>query len=206
MRSQRGSESTGEAMPPIELEYLAIGGGIAIVLLATFMIWRRRVQASLSRRLGQASIDALSNILIPNGEGGEIHIEHALLTGRGVIVIDIKDIEGNVFGSDSMQDWTVISDKRRFTFSNPQPALYDRLAAVARLIPEVPVTGYVAFTSHAEFSKGCPTNVILLDELLHDLRAEKRGAGDPAVDAFYPHWDRLRDEAVATQFGHLLKD
>ncbi len=193
-------------MPPIAIEYVALAGGVAIVLLVALWIWRRRVLRSLSRRLDQVSIDSLSNILIPNGEGGEIHIEHALLTGRGVIIIDIKDIEGNVFGSDSMQDWTVISDKRRFTFSNPQPALYDRLAAVARLIPDVPVTGYVAFTSHADFKKGCPTNVILLDDLLDDLRAEKKDAQGPAVDAFYPHWDRLRDEAVATQFGHLLKD
>ena len=35
-----------------------------------------------------------------------------------------------------MQDWTVISDRQRYTFSNPQPGLYDRMAAVKRLLPD----------------------------------------------------------------------
>ena len=37
---------------------------------------------------------------------------------------------GAVFGGDQMIEWTVIGKKRRFTFANPQHALYDRMAAV----------------------------------------------------------------------------
>jgi len=186
---------------------LILIAGAAILLLVVGIVgWRLRGRRSLPRRIQQVSVDSLSNILVPNGEGGEIHVEHALLTHRGVVVIDIKDVTGNVFGSDSMQDWTVISDKRRFTFSNPQPALYDRLAAIRRLMPDVPVTGYVAFTSRAEFTKGRPSDVITLDALLEELHAERKTAPAQAVDAFYPYWHKLRDEAVSTQVGHLLRD
>jgi len=186
--------------------HLGIAGGVLLILILIAVIWRRRTRRSLPYRIGQASVDALSNILIPNGEGGEIHIENALLTRRGVVVFDIKNVDGNVFGSDAMQDWTVISDQRRFTFSNPQPPLYDRLAALSRLMPDVPVTGYVAFTANAEFTKGCPSNVILLDDLLDELKLENRAADAPGIDEFLPQWDRLRDEAVDTQVDHLLKD
>ncbi len=44
--------------------------------------------------------------------------------------LEVKDIDGAVFGSDKMSDWTVIAAKRRYTFPNPQHALYDRIAAV----------------------------------------------------------------------------
>ncbi|TDJ47497.1 MAG: hypothetical protein E2O52_03065 [Gammaproteobacteria bacterium] len=183
-----------------------IVGGVALLVLLAGLIraWLRR-NRSLEQRLGQVSADTLSGILIPDGDDGEIHIEHALLTHRGVLVIDIKRVEGNVFGSDSMHDWTVISDTHRFTFSNPQPALYDRMAAIRRLMPNVPVTGYIAFTNRAEFSKGQPSNVVMLDELLDALRAEQKTAQVKSVDAFYPHWSKLRDEAVTAQVGQLLK-
>ncbi|MFQ5610203.1 MAG: nuclease-related domain-containing protein [Gammaproteobacteria bacterium] len=188
-------------------EHLGLLIGAALLLLGALVwAWRRRARRSLPRRLRSVSVDALSNILIPTGDGGEIHVEHALLTHRGVIVIDIKDVQGNVFGSDSMQDWTVIAENRRYTFSNPQPALYDRLAAIMRLMPEVPVAGYIAFTNRARFTKGRPTSVMPLDALLDELQAEMTASRTKTIDAFYPYWKKLRDEAVATQVGQLLKD
>jgi len=185
--------------------YSLAAAAAALLLLVSLFFWWLRARRSLPHRLRQASIDRLSNILVPDGDGGEIHIQHALLTARGVVIIDIKEVTGNVFGSDSMQDWTVISDKRRFTFSNPQPALYDRLAAVRRLIAEIPVTGFIAFTQRAEFTKGRPTNVILLDELLDELQAEIKDS-TASTDSFFAEWTKLRDEAVTTQVGQLLKD
>lgn len=187
-----------------QLIYSGLGVAAALLILI-IIIWRWRAGRSLQKRLEQCGVELLSNILIPNGEGGEIHVEYVLLTRTGVVVIEIRDVEGNVFGSDSMQDWTVISDKRRFTFSNPQPALYDRLAAVRRLIAEIPVTGFIAFTQRAEFTKGRPTNVILLDELLDELQAEIKDS-TASTDSFFAEWTKLRDEAVTTQVGQLLKD
>ena len=189
----------------IEPIYLAVGAGI-VLLVAVLGVWRWRAGRTAAMRLKQAGIESLSNILIPNGEGGEIHVEHVLLTRTGVVVVEIKDVEGNVFGSDSMQDWTVISETRRFTFSNPQSAFYDRVAAVRRLLPDVPVRGYIAFSHKAQFTKGMPSNVIAFEGLLEELHDETKSTAADAVEPFYPQWTRLRDEAVSTQVGHLLKD
>ena len=184
---------------------LAIAAAAATAtLVLVLVVWLRYRRRSQARRLRKAGADMLSDILVPNGDGGEIHIEHVLLSPRGVILIDIKDVAGNVFGSDSMQDWTVISAKRRFTFSNPQQPLYDRLAAIRRIVTGVPVEAYVAFTPGAEFSKGRPANVALLDVLLDELIAEMREETLP--DDYRVQWDKLREEAISTQVGHLLKD
>jgi len=184
---------------------LGVAAAASVALLGLMLLaWLRHRRHALMRRMRRAGVDMLSDILVPNDDGGEIHIEHVLLSPRGVVLIDIKNVDGNVFGSDSMQDWTVISAKRRFTFSNPQQPLYDRLAAVRRLVTGVPVEGYVAFTSGAEFSKGQPSNVAVLDALLEELTAEMRA--DPLPEDYRVGWDKLREEAIATQVGHLLKD
>jgi len=54
---------------------------------------------------------------------------------------------------------------KRFTFSNPQPALYDRIAAVRQIVRQVPVAGKVVFLDGATFTKGVPGMVANLDEL-----------------------------------------
>ena len=190
----------------LQNEWLLPSIGVVFVLAVVLVVmYRRRVARDPERRLRAAANDFLSGFIIPNGDDGEIHIEYALLTQRGIIVVDLKDVDGNVFGSDSMQDWTVISDRRRFTFSNPQYPLYDRLAAIKRAAPEVPVTGYVAFMHRAHFNKGKPSDVILLETLIDELQREKKSADRDKLSAWLPQWDYLRETAVTAQVDHLLK-
>lgn len=187
------------------IDLLIVGGIFILALILTLVLVRMRSSKNIDAMIKSAGNEMLSNFLIPDGNGGEIHIEYAVLAPRGVVVIDIKDIKGHVFGSDAMQDWTVIADNRRYTFSNPQHALYDRMAALKRLLPDVPVTGFVAFTEDADFSKGKPSNVAALDKLVADLQKEKRARRAESLDRFLPNWDRLRHEAVAAQVGQLLR-
>ena len=182
-----------------------VGALVLVVLLAGIVIYQKRKSQRPEQRLRSAVTDVLSGFLIPSGDEGEITVEHALLTHRGIIIVDIKDVEGNIFGSDSMQDWTVISDERRFTFGNPQFALYDRLAGVRRIMADIPVTGYVVFTNRGRFNKGQPSDVILLDTLISDLKTDGRDKDSSTVRSWQPQWDLLRETAVTMQVDHLLK-
>lgn len=185
---------------------LPMAGALFLLMVVGIIVYRRRAGRSAERRLRAVANDFLAGFIIPDGDDGEIHVEYALLTVRGIIIIDVKDVDGNVFGSDSMQDWTVISDKRRFTFSNPQYALYDRLAAIKRLVPDIPVTGHVAFMKNAHFNKGQPSDVILLDTLIDELQREKKPNSGDIISAWLPQWDLLRETVVVTQVGHLMKN
>lgn len=181
--------------------------GIVILVLAIVLaqlIFKRKAEEPPAR-FRKVSKAYLSHFLIPDGQGGEIHIEHALLCPRGIVIIDVKDVAGNIFGSDAMQDWTVITGKSRFTFANPQNGLFDRTAAVAHLLPDVPVKGYVAFGARGKFTKGLPGHVVGLDQLVRELAAELRSGGE-AIDAYWPAWEKLRDAAVVAQVGRLIED
>jgi hypothetical protein len=182
------------------------GGALVLVIGAGVWIWhlRRRRRRDIDRRLREACRGVLANFVIPDGNGEEIQVQYALLTGRGILIIDIKDVEGHVFGSEAMQDWTVIADDRRFTFANPQPGLWDRVAAVKRLTPEVPVTGFVAFTGRARFTKGQPRSVTLLEPLLQELEKEAAAGPRGSDDGYLAPWERLRQAANSARMDHLL--
>ncbi len=149
--------------------------------------WPRKIQDVISC----VSDKSLRDIVIPDGAGGQIHLDYLLLTSKGLVVLDIKDVGGNVFGSNKMDNWTVIASNDRLSFRNPQGPLYDRVAAVKSLANEVPVTGRIVFTERARFPKGTPDHVVQLNTLLVVFNADTLARSDSVLEAFYPHWERV---------------
>ena len=186
-------------IPADQSTWLIAGGAIIVLLLIWLVIRRRAAGDHLTRVLDDISYDRVDGILIPNGDEGEIQIDHLLLTARGLLIVDIKDVAGIVFGSDKMEQWTVISNKRRFTFTNPQPALYDRIAAVRQIVRQVPVEGRLVFLDEAKFTKGVPQYVAGLDELQAEFGEPDKAAGKFKIEAFKPHWDLIRKAALGSQ-------
>jgi hypothetical protein len=175
--------------------------GPVIALLALLSIWlvyrsRQGRSRTVEGVLQEIGYDRINNLIIPNGDDGEILIDYLLLTSQGLLIVDIKDVEGTVFGSDKMQDWKVIGADRRYTFSNPQPALYDRIAAVRHIVRQVPVAGRILFKDGAEFTKGVPGLVCNLADLLEQFGEKNKSAAKVKVEAFKPHWDLIRKAAL----------
>ena len=169
-------------------------------LLIIWLIYRlvRGRRGPLQRLLDDIAFERIEALVIPNADEGEIQVDHLLLTSQGLLILEIKDVKGIVFGSDKMQDWTVISDERRYTFSNPQPALYDRIAAVRQVVRQVPVAGRILFLDGAEFTKGVPGLVCTLDELSMEFGEPDKKAAKFKIEAFRPHWDLIKKAAIAT--------
>jgi len=188
-------------------EYAELLVAIGIVLLlAIWILYRRRNSGNrLKKILDEISHDRIDNLLIPNGDEGEIQIDHLLLTSQGLVIVDIKDAVGTVFGSDKMKEWAVISGGRRYTLANPQAALYDRIAAVRHIVRQVPVAGRILFLDGAEFPKGVPSLVSNLDKLFEEFGDADKSAAQVKINAFRPHWDLIRKEALGTQVDQLLR-
>ncbi len=80
-----------------------------------------------------------------------------------------------------MSDWTVMGRGRRYTFDNPQPALYDRIAAVKALVGDFPVEGRLLFSNLGKFTKGMPKYVMMLDGIEVEFPAVDRSLKGPAL-------------------------
>lgn len=172
---------------------------LVLALLALWLVQRRKSKRplSLSGVLDNVAFERVEGMIIPDADDGEIQIDYLLLTAQGLLIIHLKDVVGAVFGSDKMQDWTVIGTNRRFTFGNPQPALYDRIAAVRHIVRQVPVTGRILFLDGAEFTKGVPGLVCNLQQLLDEFGEPDKSAASFKVEAFRSHWQKLMKHAVA---------
>ena len=107
----------------------AIGLSVAVVfvLALIYYVWRAIRRRGDRRRLHESiisiGVEHLRDVLVSDGMEGSMHIDYLLLTSRGVVVIDLRDVKGNIFGGDQMTDWTVMNGASRTTFTNPQHAL-----------------------------------------------------------------------------------
>ena len=173
---------------------IAAAAGVVVVLAALlgWWLWRRNRGPEIARALEAVAIDRLQNVLVPDGMGGHIQVEHLLLTGQGLVVIDAKSFVGTIFASERMAEWTVIGKQGRFTFPNPLGTLYDRVAALRQLVRDVPVAGHVLFAGGADFTKGRPRDVLSAAELTELYHRPDAADLERLLVAFEPHWDRVK--------------
>ena len=179
----------------IDSEWLATGA--VFLLLGTggylaYGAYQRRVRRQgLLARLERVAYEAAHQVLVPDGMGGFIHIDHLLLTARGIVLLDTRRVAGLIFGGDQMSEWTVMG-RRRYTFDNPQPALYDRIAAVKALVGDVPVEGRLVFSNHGKFTKGKPKYVSMLDGLEVEFSpADRSQTNFPEYPQYLEAWKKL---------------
>jgi hypothetical protein len=173
-------------------------GVIAVALLALLgsRAWvLRRRDARRVARVTAGAADYLRNVLVPDGNGGDYHLDFVLLTSRGVVIIDMRDFSGIVFGGDQMTAWTLMSGPSRTTFVNPQAGLYDRIASVKAIATDTPVEGRIVFTKRAKFPKGLPRFTVMLDSVAAEFPRLGAAELEIAVAKYRPGWTRLKEAA-----------
>ncbi|HEY0942196.1 MAG TPA: NERD domain-containing protein [Steroidobacter sp.] len=186
---------------PDQIPFWAIPAAVAAAVVALFvwlylLVRAYRYRKAIDAAIASVAYEMLKNVLIPNGNGGQIHVHYLLLTQRGLLVADLLDRPGAIFGGDQMLEWTAIGKKQRYTFPNPQHALYDRMAAVRLLTGEVPVEGRLLFTLRSEFPKGKPRNVLRIDDLTDDFPPVDKARGNITA-AFGDVWANVKRHAEA---------
>lgn len=169
----------------------------ALVLIALLVVgWRfyrrRREQAAQLRAVTDCAYEYLRNVLITDPQGVPLHVDFLLLTSRGIVVVDLRDLAGNVFGGDQMDEWTVINGAQRFTFANPQAGLYDRQASVRLVARETPVEGRVVFGRRSLFPKGLPSHTRMLSALASDFPLGEQRALTSLPDVWLTDWRNLQ--------------
>jgi hypothetical protein len=186
-------------------EVLSALAGVPLLAILGFIglrQWRRRqARRALLAQMAAVAADYVQDVLLPDGNGGTFHVDFLLFTGAGIVVADLRDVPGLIYGSDHMDEWTVMDKTRRSTFPNPLGPLYDRMAAVRLLAGEgVPVDGRVVFSDRGSFPKGHPKAVTRLGSLAREL--PPRTAGEAMLTQLQPVWERVK---AATQPSDLRR-
>jgi Nuclease-related domain len=191
-------------LPPIAWVLI---GCAAVLGFALAWVWRwyrkYRARKALRTAVTAGSAEYLVNTLVPDGMGGGFHVDYLLLTLRGVVVIDLRDVRGNIFGGDQMAEWTVMDGPRRFTFTNPQSALYDRIAAVKAVAGDVPVEGRIVFTRRGKFPKGLPKWTLMVDALRAEFPLAEFETPAESVARYREGWLRLKEAVRPSYMANL---
>ena len=180
-------------LPPTTWALVALA---AAVVFGLYWAWRwyryYRARRALRAAVTGGAADHVTNALVPDGMGGGYHVDFLLLTMRGVVVVDLRDVRGNIFGGDQMAEWTVMDGARRFTFTNPQSALYDRIAAVKAVAGDIPVEGRIVFTRRGKFPKGLPKWTLMVDALRAEFPPVEYQPQAEATAPLSEGWRRLK--------------
>jgi len=194
----------------LPLEWLLGAAGLIAVAVAVaavvgFSVWRRyRARRALLERIESVATEYLMDVVLPDGNGGWFHVDFLLLTAAGLVVLDLRDLPGLIFGSEQMTEWTVMHKNQRSTFPNPLGSLYDRVAVVRQLAGDtVPVEGRVVFTDRGTFPKGHPRSVTRLASLATELPPLGPLGAEAARAHLGPAWERVR---VAASPSPLKRD
>ena len=172
-------------------------GAASAGLIAIISRSRTRGQRALMKTIRAISHDYLEKVVVPDGMDGNIEIDYLLLTSRGLLVLDVKEIGGTIFAGASLDRWAVMDGTERFAINNPVGPSLSRIIAVKRLTPHLPVHGRIVFTQDTDFRGDELPQVVSMAELRAQFTAAEMAAADRPVDAFYSEWLKLREVAAA---------
>lgn len=164
--------------------WLGVGAGVLLLILAGgWWFWSRRsTQGQIRRMLKQLGGVYLKDVLVPDGIGGEIQIDYLLRLPGEILVVDLKEMHGVLFGAEQIDEWTQIVERRSYRFPNPLHDNRLRCQAIAELIRPNPVSGRVVFTETSEFPRGRPDGVSTLTTLVEDLGISTPQPTSPTIE------------------------
>ncbi len=117
-------------------------------------------EARVGAVLDRIGTETLHDIILPDGRGGLTQIDHLVLTGASLLVVETKNYSGSIFGQERESQWTQKLGPQTNRFQNPLRQNYGHIQAVQALVPGVPVLGRVVFTDDARFQQGMPASVV----------------------------------------------
>jgi len=154
---------------PIEIILVLV---LCLSVFITFLWSRRKLSpsAQLNLVLQPFMRDEVKEIIIPDGIGGLLEVEHVVLLDQGLLLIETYSISGNLFGAEQIDEWTQIIDGRSYKFANPLRRLRTARQALKLLAPNVPIFCKVVFNADSHFPKGKPDEVSTLATITDDMK------------------------------------
>jgi restriction system protein len=104
---------------------------------------------------------SLHNVTIP-AKGGTTQIDHVIASRYGIFVVEAKNYNGWIFGSERDAQWTQNLFGKKSRFQNPLRQNYRHIASLAEFLglPEDRFHSVVMFWGECEIKTKLPSNVL----------------------------------------------
>lgn len=183
--------------------WLVFGLAVLLVIILLLLKIVRHFQATaeerkINRTILRLSAQYMPNVIVPDDVDGNAYIDYLVLTPGGILVIDVQNYRGILFGAEKIDLWTQLAGRKSYKFENPLPHNQQRVLTVKALVEDVPVEGRVVFSCAGQFPKGIPEGVSMIDTLGADL--PHMFTGQQVDDKLKAQWEKLRS-VVSYQGG-----
>ena len=120
--------------------------------------WAMSVGASF--RLPKETYIKLENVTLPT-RSGTTQIDHVFVSKYGVFVVEVKNMNGWIFGDEESRVWTQTLRGKKYKFQNPliQNAGHVRAVREVTGLPAKAVISVVAFVGDGQLKTDMPENV-----------------------------------------------
>ena len=113
----------------------------------------------------------INNLTLKNNNGTTCQIDHIVINGRGIFVIETKNYSGKIYGNHSSHEWTQVLayGRRKYKLYNPLKQNATHVYNVKKIVGNLPVFSLIVFTqNNTKHIKA--SNVIPLSELKRTLK------------------------------------
>ena len=149
--------------------FVYLGLALAFAVLAAvlrsprFKGWRgeRAVQAAIRRQLNPLIYVDMHNVTLPTADGGSTQIDHLIFSPYGLFVLETKNFQGWIFGTEKQREWTQQIFRKRSRFQNPLRQNYKHVKTLQSLLDIAPehLHSVIAFVGDCEFKTEMPAHV-----------------------------------------------
>lgn len=187
---------------------IAVIIAVAVTMVVPVILRRYRRDAEqrrVAKIIKALNIPALKNVAFPDGMESYVFVDYVLLTPAGIVVLDVQDYNGFIFGGPNIDQWTQMVRQRGYKFENPLHQNAWRLQIIRSFVKDAPLIGKVVFSSVSQFPKGIPEGVLHVSTLSEDLaqlvdnkevpdvvRKAWEKLSSHAIDARSPDWKKIR--------------
>lgn len=133
-------------------------------LKSAFKGWLGEIQTTLGKRLllNSTTYRDINNVTIETAHG-TTQIDHVIVSRFGIFVVETKNMNGWIFGSENDDQWTqMFANKRKFRFQNPLRQNYRHTKTIAEFfgIDHVAIHSVVMFWGECTLKTEMPPNVL----------------------------------------------
>ncbi|MCP3671638.1 MAG: NERD domain-containing protein, partial [Gammaproteobacteria bacterium] len=146
---------------------------VAIIILIIVLVTRYLRSAGFKGRVGESKVKLSGGLWLPSGIYHGIHdltlptprgttqIDHVYVSKYGIFVVETKNYQGWIFGSEHQKQWTQVIYGEKFKLLNPLLQNYGHVRAIQAALSVAPeiVHSVVVFVGDSKFKTQMPANV-----------------------------------------------
>jgi len=119
------------------------------------------INSSVQKNLNPEIYCLLKNVTIPS-DGGTTQIDHVIVSRFGIFVLETKNMQGWIFGSERQKSWTQQIYKHKTKFQNPLHQNYKHVKTLQQLLnlSDSHIYSLVVFVGGSTFKTEMPVNVV----------------------------------------------